>query len=55
MFLLVLGPNGQWWRGFLLLTLLVIMLLGLLVVAGWTGGALGAACLTALAVPRRRR
>jgi hypothetical protein len=59
MFLLVQGRDGQWWRGFLLVALLGLLLVGvlaaLLVFVGWAGGALGAGWLTALAVARRRR
>ncbi len=59
LFLLVQGRDGQWWRGFLLLALAGLLLVGVLAVlpvpAGWVGGALGVGSLTALAVARRRR
>ncbi len=66
LFLMLQGPDGQWWRGLLLIALaglLLIALAGLLLVgvlavlpvpAGWVGGALGVGSLTALAVARRR-
>jgi hypothetical protein len=59
LFVLVQGRDGQWWRGFLLMALTGLLLVGvlaaLLVLAGWTGGGLGVGSLTALAVARRRR
>ncbi|MGH3812931.1 MAG: hypothetical protein ACRDUV_10800 [Pseudonocardiaceae bacterium] len=58
LFLLVQGRDGQWWRGFLLVALTGLLLVGVLavlpVVAGWVGGVLGVGSLTALAVARRR-
>ncbi|MGH3832142.1 MAG: hypothetical protein ACRDRS_17130 [Pseudonocardiaceae bacterium] len=45
LFLLVQGPGGQWWRGFALMALVGLLLVGvlaaLLVFAGGAGGALG--------------
>jgi hypothetical protein len=59
LFLLVQGRDGQWWRGFLLMALTGLLLVGVLavlpVVAGWVGGVLGVGSLTALTVARRRR
>jgi hypothetical protein len=56
LFLLVQGRDGQWWRGFLLVALTGLLLIGVLAVlpVGWAGGALGVGSLTALAVARRR-
>jgi hypothetical protein len=56
LFLLVDGREGQWWRGFLLVALTGLLLVGVLAVlpVGWFGGALGVGSLTALAVARRR-
>ncbi|MGH3888963.1 MAG: hypothetical protein ACRDSZ_20810 [Pseudonocardiaceae bacterium] len=58
LFLLVQGRDGQWWRGFLLVALTGLLLVGVLAVlpvfAGWIGGALGVGSLTAWAVARRR-
>jgi len=56
LFLLVDGRDGQWWRGFLLMALAGLLLVGALAVlpVGWVGGALGVGSLTALAVARRR-
>jgi hypothetical protein len=58
LFLLVQGRDGQWWRGFLLVALTGLLLVGVLaavlVFAGWVGGAVGVGSLTALAVARRR-
>jgi hypothetical protein len=54
----VQSPDGQWWRGFLLVALAGLLLVGVLAVllafAGWIGGALGFGSLTALAAARRR-
>lgn len=59
LFLLVQGRDGQWWRGFLLVALTGLLLVGvlaaLLVLAGWVGGVVGVGSLTALAVSRCRR
>lgn len=56
LFLLVQGCDGQWWRGFLLVALVGLLVVGalaaLLMVAGWAGGALGT--LSALVVAWRR-
>ncbi len=57
-FLLVQGKEGQWWRGFLLFTLVGILLIGvlgaLLLAAGWAGGAVGVgSLLAALGLARR--
>jgi hypothetical protein len=45
LFLLVQGRDGQWWRGFLLVALVGLLVVGvlaaLLMFAGWAGGALG--------------
>lgn len=58
LFLLVQGCDGQWRRGFLLMALTGLLLVGvlaaLLFFAGWAGGALGVGWLTALAMARRR-
>ncbi|MGH3902414.1 MAG: hypothetical protein ACRDTA_30000 [Pseudonocardiaceae bacterium] len=58
LFLLVQGHDGQWWRGFLLLALTGLLLVGVLAVlpvpAGWVGGVLDVGSLTALAAARRR-
>ena len=56
LFLLVQGRDGQWWRGFLLVALTGLLLIGVLAVlpVGWVGGVLGVGSLTALAVARRR-
>ncbi|MGH3883310.1 MAG: hypothetical protein ACRDRY_20520 [Pseudonocardiaceae bacterium] len=58
LFLLVQGRDGQWWRGFVLMALTGLLLVGVLAVlpvfAGWVGGVLGVGSLTALAVARRR-
>ncbi len=58
LFLLVQGRDGQWWRGFLLVALTGLLLVGVLaavlVLAGWVGGALGVGSLATLAVSRRR-
>jgi hypothetical protein len=57
LFLLVQGRDGQWWRGFALVALVGLLvvsaLTALLMVTGWTGGALSA--LSALVVAWRRR
>jgi hypothetical protein len=59
LFLLVQGCDGQWWRGFLLVALIGLLLVGvlatLLVLAGWAGGALGVGSLPALVVAWRHR
>lgn len=57
LFLVVQGREGQWWRGFLLVALVGLLLVGLLVAAGWAGagGALGAGSLVTLAVAGRHR
>lgn len=59
LFLLVQGRDGQWWRGFLLVALTGLLLVGVLaavlVFAGWVGGAVGVGSLAALVVSRHRR
>jgi hypothetical protein len=59
LFLLVQGREGEWWRGLLLVALAGLLLVGglgtLLVLAGWTGGAIGIGSLAALSAARRRR
>ena len=56
LFLLLQGHDGQWWRGFLLVALTGLLLIGVLAVlpVGWVGGALGVGSLAALAVARCR-
>lgn len=58
LFLLVQNRDGQWWRGFALIALAGLGLVGVLAVlpvpAGWVGGALSIGSLTALAVAQRR-
>jgi hypothetical protein len=60
LFLLVQGRDGQWWRGFLLMALIGLVLVGvlvatLLIFAGGVGGALGVGSMAALGVAQRRR
>jgi hypothetical protein len=57
LFLLVQGRDGQWWRGFALVALVGLLVVGalaaLLMVTGWAGGALST--LSALVVAWCRR
>jgi hypothetical protein len=59
LFMLVQGHEGQWWRGFLLVSLTgllsVALLVTLLALAGWTGGILSVGSLAALGLARHRR
>lgn len=59
LFLLVQGHDGQWRRGFALVTLIGLLLVGiltaLLAFAGWAGGVLGAGWLPILIVAWRGR
>ena len=44
LFLLVQGRDGEWWRGFVLVALVGLLLvgvLGTLIIASWASGALG--------------
>jgi hypothetical protein len=59
LFLLVQGRDGEWWRGFLLVALSGLLVVGglsaLLIFAGWAGGIMGVGSLTILGMARRRR
>ena len=59
LFVLVEGRDGQWWRGFLLVALTGLVVVGVAgaLPAGWVGGLLGVGSLTAgaAALARRRR
>lgn len=59
LFLMVQGRDGEWWRGFALMALSGLLVVGglsaLLVITGWPGGALGAgSLLIEPAAPARR-
>ncbi len=59
LFLLVQGRDGEWWRGFVLVALVGLLLFGVfcvLIFAVWAGGALGlGSASAALGMVWRRR
>lgn len=59
LFLLVQSRDGEWWRGFLLLALAGLLLIGVLFALStfpdWAAGVLGAGSLTAALATRHRR